>query len=350
MAPLPFRRRNAAPKSKPSKFASKRAGLKSKSKMPRKPRSKVVVRQQNLGQQTESRQMIISKGDPRSKFMKAVAIPQFYEFSLASRIDAPNPGQQTWGQVFMSNQATLATIGLVNQNNQGLTANPSIGRYLLENANTEVTFQNFSTAPAHLKIYTVRVKRDTWVPPAVVASPQDQMVFANALGTKYYWQADPISAIREGLNAASNTTPGATNVLNDPASVPTQSLIYKTYFATTMTQDIYLAQGGSHTFRLTRKYDKVVDGSITQNTALVGIGGVTEYIVFSVVGGVAAQVTGGAATVSEGHIGIVQTQKYRSTNLLGNLSNLTETNYLPQTGPVGIVNPGSGGSGVVAYV
>jgi len=309
--------------------------------------SKIVVRQQNQGQQTQSSELILPyRPDPRARFMKAVVVPQFYETTSANRIDVPNPGIQGWSYAFLANQATLANIGLTNQNNQGLVNNPAVGRFLLESASTEMNFSNFSTAPCHLRIYTVSTRRDTWYSPA---SPTDRMQFANSLGTKYYWDGDPISAIQEGLNAGTNFAPGTTTALENPAATPMQSSIFKQYFKIVKQQEIFLAQGGNHCFKLTRKYDKVVDGSITQNTSLIGLAGITEFIVYSVVGGVGAKADT-SVTFSQAHLGVIQTQKYRSSNCLGNLSNYTTGNNISQTGPVDIVNPGSGGTGVVVNV
>jgi len=70
---------------------------------------------------------------------------------------------------------------------------------------------------------------------------------------------------------------------------------------------------------------------------------------YSVVGGVGAKADT-SVTFSQAHLGVIQTQKYRSSNCLGNLSNYTTGNNISQTGPVDIVNPGSGGTGVVVNV
>jgi len=329
------------------KVLKKKPIAKSKRPTKRIASAKIVVRQQNQGQQTQSSELITAyRPDPRARFMKSVVVPQFYETTSANRIDVPAPGIQGWSYAFIANQNVLANIGLTNQNNQGLVANPAVGRFLLESASTEMNFSNFSTAPCHLRIYTVSCKRDTWYPPD---SATDKMQFANSLGTKYYWNGDPVSAIQEGLNAGTNFAPGTTTALENPVATPQQSSIFKQYFKIVKQQEIFLAQGGNHCFKLTRKYDRVVDGSITQNTSLVGLGGITEFIVYSVVGGVGAKADT-SVSFTQAHLGVIQTQKYRTSNCLGNLSNYTQLNNLVQTGPLDIVNPGSGGTGVVVNV
>jgi len=308
--------------------------------------AKVIVRQQNLGQQTESRQLVKPLfSDPRAKVVKAMMLPSFFENSISDRIDAPTSGLQTWGFATLANQATLAGISDNLQQNLGLSANPGVSRYLLESATTDIGFSNLSTAPCTLNIYTCSVKRDTWFPPI---SSADQMTFVNSAGVKYYWDGQPVSAIREGLNAAAGYTPGVNLALFNVASVPSQSRIFKDYFKVSKTQTIHLAQGGNHMFRMTRKYDRFVDGSVIKNQSLVGVAGITEFIVYSVVGSIGTDAVGNITT-NLGHIGLMQTTKIRYSAALSNQSNLLESSALPATGSVSIVNPGSGGTGVAVY-
>lgn len=339
---MPLPRRRPGPKGPKKSAPKKKAPAK---RVPtKKPRAQVaVVRQQNLGQQTETTQLIKPLfSDPRAKMLKAVMLPSFYEQVASQRIDASLSGFQTWGTASIASQPVLAVLNDNLQQNLGLSANPGVSRYLLESATSDLIFTNLSTAPCTLNIYTCSTKRDTWSPPTSTA---DQMMFSNSIGTKYFWGGDPITAIREGMNAAAGYVQGSPLALQNIATVPSQSRIFKDYFKVTKSQRVFMAQGGNHTFRITRKYDRFLDGSVTKNSNLIGVKGVTEFIVYSVVGAPGTD-AGGAVTTTLGHIGIVQTAKYRYSAALSNQSNLTETSYIGNISPVSIVNPGSGGTGV----
>jgi len=302
-----------------------------------------VVRQQNLGQQTESRQIIKPLfSDPRAKVVKSIMLPSFLEQAVSARIDATLSGLSTWGIAALASQKTLALISDTLQGNLNNAGNPGISRYLLESASTDCVFSNLSTAPCTLNIYTCTAKRDTWFPPT---SSTDQMNFTNSSGTKYYWDGGPYTAVREGLNAAAGYVNGAVLAIENPSSVPSQSKLFRDYFKITKTQRVFMAQGGNHTFRLSRQYDRFVDGSVIKNNALQAVGGITDFIMYSVVGAPGTQADS-TITTTLGHIGIVQTTKYRFSAALSNQSNLYEANFLGQTSPIDIVNPGSGGTGV----
>lgn len=312
-------------------------------------KSKTVIKQESLGQQTESRVRLgpLGKPDSRAKFIKAVSVSSTYnkvrEFSFASGAT----GVQSITSVPMAPQGDLRNIAESLQNYLA-TGSSSIGtsvnapsRFLLEDLNEVYDFANRSSAPCTLRLYIVEAKRDTWY------STTSPMQYNSPNGAQVTWNGQPDDAMRAGIQAASDpfvSIPAQGDWLN-PGMLPTHSPIFNQYFKIVRTEEIELAQGGVHQLTINQHFDKVCDASVYANTPLVGVRGITRFL-FATVIGTPVIVTGTAnMTTSEVEIGCIQTIQYKFTQASAPAKlAFQDPNPLALVAPAATyqINPGSG--------
>lgn len=315
-----------------------------KGKPLRRLHAKTTLRQQGLGGQTIIRHRMASRPDTRARVMKAMGVPSFYNTAVAFSESAPSTGIQFIDGIGWANQSNLASIGNQIANSQGLGANGGIARFLLENVNSHFEFMNRSTAPATIKIFLCRAKRDCWNPPSGNAA--DSMVYNTPAGGAYPWDGTPIEAFREGINAASGQPSGSTGPFQTLGVHPTESKLFTDYFRIMKEQEVVLSQGGRHIYDLNVHYDKVIDGSVYANSPLNQIMNVTNYVFWIVQGSPAFDLAGEVNTSTTlPALAISVAHEYRFTTILSQNSNASVFNSVVQVTPstnLAQVNPGKG--------
>lgn len=317
-----------------------------KARVPRKlaHAPKLRIYQEALGQMTESRVAIGRKTSPdtRALAIKAVGVSSNYNKTDQFFITGTLPGTQVYSSFPFATQSALQGINTFIGTANGVTFNQP-ARFLLENVHLTYEFQNLSSAPASLKIYVIRPKRDTWV------SLSDPMTFVAASGLTYPWTGYPESAIQQGYNAQVSAASGSNNYLN-PAVAPTTVNLFNQYFAIDREVEVEMAQGGVHRLEVNRHYDKLCDGSIYGNTPLTSIMGLTGILLFRVQGTPVHDVTAGTMTMSIPNVGVVAQTNYRFTQVFSPIIASKDLNaILGAPGDVlQTVNPGSGAVAAVA--
>lgn len=317
----------------------------------------MLVKQESLGQQTANtcRLPPLTKVDSRARYLKAVSAPSTYNRLRQWNIQSGTTGIQGFGGQPIAPQSDLRLIADSLQNYLA-TGNSTIGtpvnapaRFLLQDCHEVYDFANRSTAPVTLKIYVVETKRDTWY------SQTTPMIYNSPNGATVDWDGTPIESVRAGIQAQSD--PFESNMANDdwlnPGMTPTQSVIFNQYFKIDKEFEVEMAQGGVHQLTIHSHYDKVCDASVYANTPLVGVRGITRFLMCFAIG-TPVIVTGTYnMTTSEVNIGVIQTIKYRYTQASSPLSVAFQDGSqaeLPQvaTSATYQINPGSGAAAPVA--
>lgn len=248
------------------------------------------VAQQILGQQTENRIVLAShKPDSRARIIRAVSGLSHHVTTESFDVTVGSTGLTAWGWTAFSNQQTLQNMAysIATQQSNGAVPAGSVGglnqsqpiRYLLENVTATYDFINRSQAAAKMKIYFCSAKQDLY---------QEGMTYYSQRGISYDWDGAPITAIAQGVAAAGNLASGNSAYLN-PGIVPFSSPLFTQYFRVTREMEINFAVGGTHKLILNKHYDKMLDATHYANAALRGLNGVTEYLVFQLVGQAAVQ-------------------------------------------------------------
>nr|WAE43264.1 MAG: capsid protein [Cressdnaviricota sp.] len=302
--------------------------------------SKMVVRQEGLGQVTENR-CVVSSGriDSRARIIKAVATSSNYQKTVAKEMISTQAGYQLWSVIPFATQSELQNINSFIGNANGVNYGQP-ARFLLEHAHMAYEFQNRSSAPCTLRLYVIRPKRDTWY------STTSPMTFTASNGNSYPWSGFADSAIQQGYNAQVNSASGSTDYLN-PAVAPTQVDLFNKYYKIDKEIEVEMAQGGVHRFELHRSYGKVMDGSVYGNTPLTAVAGVTGILLIRAIGSPVTDTQAGAnspVTLSPPNIGIVTTTSYRFTQVSSPIIASEDVNLIGEaTGDsLQTVNPGSG--------
>jgi len=310
------------------KTAGRRARLRTVPRLhARKAHNKLVVRQEGLGQQTESKMSLtrLGKLDSRAFLIKHIGEASTYLYTKTFDITSPivggviTTGRQGTMSRYIAIQADLRNIGESLQNLLA-TGSSSSGspinqpaRYLLESAHAVYDFSNRSTAPCTLKMYIVSNKRDTWNPPS--GNTLDSMQYNSPNGAQVLWSGYPIDAFRAGIQATADPFQSAgvaDSAWENPGTVPTNSPIFNQYFKIEREMEVEMSTGGVHRLELHVPFDKMVDASVYANTPLVGVRGVTRFLVFCAVGS-PVKATDNTMTTAGVDIGCIETLKYRYT-------------------------------------
>jgi len=301
---------------------------------------KLIVRSESLGQATESKIRVPSgRPDTRARMIKAVGTPSNYQTTNQFVISGTNPGQQVYSSFPFATQSALQNINTFIGNANGVTFNQP-ARFLLENVHLTYEFQNLSSAPATLRIYVLRPKRDTWSTPEGNAY---SMTFLSASGLNYPWSGYPENAIQQGYNAQVSAASGSLNYLN-PSVAPTTVNLFNQYYKIDKEIEVEMSQGGVHRFELNRHYDKMCDGSVYGDTPINNLMGLTGIILFRLQGSPVHDITNDSMTLSIPKVGVVTQTQYRFTQVFSPIIASKDANALQQTSTDVLqqVNPGSG--------
>lgn len=328
--------------------------------------SKLVVRQEGLGQQTESKMALghLSKRDTRASLIKKIGEASTYLYTKNFTITSPiiggvvTTGRQGTSSRYIGIQADLRNIAESLQNILA-TGSSSAGspinapaRFLLENAHCVYDFANRSTAPVTLKMYIVTNKRDTWDPPS--GNVADFMSYNSPNGAVVRWNGYPIDAFRAGIQATADPFQSSSidNAWENPGTVPTNSPIFNQYYKIEREMEVEMSTGGVHRLELHVPYDKMCDASVYANTALVGIRGVTRFLVICAVGS-PVLATDSSMTTAAVEIGVIETVKYRYTQSWAPAGVNFQNSDTPLTQESGLVatqiNAGSGAASTVQF-
>ena len=310
---------------------------------------KEIVKQESLGSQTANKCTLypLARPDTRARYIKAVSTPSTYNRIIKGSISSGTTGLQGITSTQIAPQSDLKLIADSLQNylatgDSTVALQSAPARFLLENVHNVFDFANRSSAPCTLKIYVVVAKRDTW------RTSTNIMTYNSPTGASVYWNGFPDDAMRAGIQAQSE--PFESSAGNDdwtnPGMTPRQSTIFNNYFRVEKEFEIEMATGGVHQLTLHSLYDKMIDASVYANTPLVGIQGVTRFLLYQAIGAPVA-VAGDSAdmTTANVNIGVVQTVRYKYTIASAPLAmsfqddvELTQTTF----GNTVQINPGSG--------
>lgn len=327
---------------------------------------KLVIKQESLGQQTQNKCQLalLGKRDTRTRYIKAISMPSTYLYTKTFNIQSPviggaiTTGRQGVASRFIAVQSELRTIAESLQNLLA-TGSSSSGspinqpaRFLLENVHCVYDFSNRSTAPCTLKIYVVTNKRDTWNPPS--ANVADFMQYNSPNGAVVRWNGYPVDAFRAGVQASAD--PFQSSSIDDawlnPGVVPTASPIFNQYFTIEKEMEVEMATGGVHQLDLHLPYDRMCDATVYANTPLVGVRGLTRFLLLCAVGTPVLD-TESTMTTSGVDIGVIETVKYKYTqawspaavNFQNDDTPLVQESALSSTQ----INAGSGAASTVEY-
>lgn len=312
-----------------------------KVKARRAPRKALRTVQESIGQTTASKCFV---ANPRAhtevaKLQKMIGQTQNWNSAQNQRNAASTAGQVAYDfPVLLGGQAQLQTISDYIMSTSGVTPGAPV-RFLLEDILLDRTIFNRSTTPVTVKLYLVKARRDMWY------SATTPMVFTstNPGGTIYPWLGEPISCIQQGYNAQSNSGSLANTYLS-PAVVPEDVDMFKKYFSVVHTEEIGLAEGGTHHFRLHIKYDKMVDSTIYSDSPLTGIEGFTYFMFMRCVGAPVYDSTNTNTVQSPVLIGAIDQYDFKFTQCWNPIiaSKFTTQNPFTPGDVLKVINPGSG--------
>jgi len=266
-------RKAYAPKAKKAYKPKAKGGRKPKARRAFGGASKTVVRQQNLGQQTDNKvSHSMGRPDSRAAIMKAVSPACHYVNTGLGNISTQGSnGRQAWAYSMLSSVEDLAEIGAqLSFNNIGTPsqAGPP-ATYLLTKLEHKIKFANISQANCRLSVIHCRAKRDMY----------NEMSYTSPSAATYTWSSI-VDAVQQGIAAAFNgPTTGSVEYLI-PGMDETESPIFNRYFQKVKTTEVFLAVGGTHTLQTNISYDRVLDASIYGNDSLNAVLGVSEFLLF----------------------------------------------------------------------
>lgn len=323
-------KKKAAPRRAP---AAKRAAPKSA--------SNTVVRQQNLGQQTENK-VVLYHGlpDTRAKILKAVSPMCHYVNTGNGTIttDGYN-GRQAWAYTQAADVTDLQNIGTflaLNNVNAAQTRAPP-ATFLLHRCEHNLKFSNVGQATVRLSIFHCRAKRDIY----------SKMNYTSPNNDIYEW-GSIVEAVQQGIESSS-AGPVETGVRYlIPGNDETESPIFNKYFKKMKTTQVFLAVGGTHTLSTNFMYDKVLDASVYGNGELAGVLGITDFFLFKAEGQTGVITEGQIPTIAPCQIALTQNWDYSFLQVQNARRLATVTDPIEATTDVVNVISGSTGSGVTA--
>jgi hypothetical protein len=307
------------------------------------PSSSVIVRQQNLGQQTDSKVYLnAGRPDSRAKVLKQVSpVCHYVNTGSGSITTSGFNGRQAWGYTQISdvgdlqNLGTFLSLGNVNTT-QGRVAPAA---YLLHKCEHKLKFSNVGQGTCRLTVMHIRAKRDIY----------NAMNYTAPDNTSYPW-GTPVDAIREGV-AAANSGPATTDVRYlIPGVDETESPIFNKYFKKMKTTQIFLAVGGTHTLNSDVAYDRVVDASVYGNANLSSALGITDYLLFKAEGqtGITTLDDPPTITIAPCQIAYTQNWDYSVVQVQNSRSFMFTADPIESTASAVSVISGAVGSGVIA--
>ena len=267
------------------------------------------MRQQNLGQQTDSKVMLShGRPDSRAAIMKAVSPLCHFITNGAGAITTQGvTGRQAWGYVQLAGVGDLNDIGtyitLNNVPGVGLASfrNPP-SAYLLNKLEHNLKFSNFGQATTRLTVIHCRAKRDIYA----------NMNYTDPTGNQYTWSSI-VDAVQQGVEASAGgpITGGVRYYI--PGVDETESPIFNKYFSKVKTTEIFLSVGGTHTLTTHVSYDRYLDASVYGNSNLESVDNATDFLLFKAEGQTSVIGTGEeprVITIASTQIGYTQNWDY----------------------------------------
>jgi len=305
--------------------------------------SKLIVRQQNLGQQTENK-VLLSHGRPdsRAAVMKAVS-PLIHYIDTGSgtiTTDTVN-GRQAWGSTQIASVQDLNDLGTyLSLNNPKPSASVAPSAYLLSRCEHNAKFSNVGQAAVRLTIIHCRAKRDIYT----------NMNYVDPNSNSYLW-GDIVSAVQQGVEAAAGgpTTGGVRYLI--PGIDETESPIFTQYYQKVKTTEVYLAVGGTHTLHTHVKYDRVMNSSVYGNANLDSVLGATDFLLFKAEGQTGVIGTGEEErriTIAQCQVAYTQNWDYSFVQVQNARRYLTVSDPITATAETVYTISASTGSGVAA--
>jgi len=301
----------------------------------------VTVRQQNLGQQTEST-VVLKHGRPdsRASVMKAVGTPNQWVYTASDTISTVGiPGRQAWNWTSIADVPDLMSIGdFLAPRAAGSQTPPA--RYLLNKCQHNMKISNLGQANVKLTLFHIRNKRDVYT----------NMDYISPSGFTYSWNGTPTDAVRQGVQAANQgpTTGGVGYLI--PGVDETESPIFNAYYSVIKKTEVLLAVGGTHKLTTNLHYDRVMDASVYGNSELSAIMGVTDYILMKAEGqtGVENDGVGPRVTIAQCQIGYTENFDYTFIQVQNAKRFLDINDNITAVGGTVTVISGSTGAGVSA--
>jgi len=342
--PPRFRRRKAAPKKRlapaKSKPVYKRRAFRPKRALPR---SKAIVRQQNLGQQTDNK-VSLSHGRPdsRAAVMKAVSpVCHFVNTGSGTVTTDTVNGRQAWGYSQIAGIGDLNDIGtyLALNNPTAAHKNPPAA-YLLTKCEHNLKFSNVGQGNVRLTIMHCRAKRDIFL----------NMNYVDPTNNSYSW-GTIVDAVQQGVEAAAGgpTATGTRYLI--PGVDETESPIFNKYFAKVKTTEVFLAVGGTHTLNTHVRYERVLDASVYGNSNLDSVMDATDYLLFKAEGQTGIIGTGEEerrVTIAQCQLAYTQNWDYSFVQVQNARKYLQVIDPITATAEVVNIISGSTGSGLTA--
>lgn len=340
MAPKIFKKR---PAKKPA--AAKRPAVKRAPRAPAaKPRagsSLVIVKQQNLGQQTSNKVSLnAGKPDSRAKILKAVSPMCHYVNTGNGTITTEGyNGRQAWAYTQAADITDLQNIGtFLSLNNvpSSLQRAPPAS-FLLHSCEHNLKFSNVGQATVRLTVMHCRAKRDIY----------KTMDYTSPNADVYEW-GTIVDAVQQGIEATNaGAVAGGVRYLI-PGNDETESPIFNKYFKKMKTTQVYLAVGGAHTLSSHFSYDKVLDASVYGNGNLASALGITDFFLFKAEGQTGVITDGDVPTIAPCQIAFTQNWDYSFLQVQNARRLATVSDPIESTTDVVNVISASTGSGVAA--
>lgn len=302
--------------------------------------SNAVIRQQNLGQQTENTVSFKrGRSDSRAKMMKAVSTTNQWVYQASDKITTAGvSGRQAWNYTDIAVQSDLQNIGdLLAPRGAGSQTPPA--RYLLQKCQHNIKFSNLGQANVKLIVLHVRAKRDLYT----------NNNYTSPSGFVYNWQGTPVQAVQQGIAAAAQQPTTSSTAYLIPGMDESESPLFNSYFSVVKKTEVLLAVGGTHKITTNVSYDRVLDASVYCNTEMTGILGITDFLLMKAEGQTGVSTDGPSLiTVAPCQIGYTENYDYTFSQVVGAKKFLDFTDEITAAvQPVSVIS-GSTGSGVTA--
>jgi len=312
---------------------------------------KTVVRQQNLGQQTDNKVVhTMGRPDSRARIMKAVSPICHYVNTGRGVVSTQGVnGRQAWGYTMLSSVEDLNEIGdrLAFQNLPGVPTGTEAPpcQYLLTKLEHKIKFSNTSQANCRLSIIHCRAKRDMY----------NTMDYTAVNTASYVWSSI-VDAVQQGIAAAFGGPTTGSSQYFIPGVDETESPIFNKYFQKLKTTEVFLSTGGTHTLQTNINYDRVLDASVYGGSSLNAVLGVTEFLLFKCEGqtGIyypnpeAPDISGAIVTIAASQVAYTQNWDYSAVQVLNARRFGSVSDPITANGTTATVISGAIGSGVFA--
>lgn len=313
--------------------------------------AKTVVRQQNLGQQTDNKvSHTLGRPDSRARIMKAVSpICHYINTGKGVVTTQGTNGRQAWGYAMLSSVEDLNEIGdrLAFQNLPGVPTGTEVppAQYLLSKLEHKIKFSNTSQANCRLSIIHCRAKRDMY-----------NTMDYKAVNTAVYTWSTIVDAVQQGIAAAFGGSTTGSVEYYVPGVDETESPIFNKYFQKLKTTEVFLSTGGTHTLQTNINYDRVLDASVYGGPSLNCVLGVTEFLLFKLEGQTGIYYpdpndpdpTTAIVTIAASQVAYTQNWDYTAVQVMNQRRFGAVADPITAAGTDATVISGSTGSGVLA--